>query len=96
MSIKNSEEFLDLHISEFLSGHCTTEWLYNIKRPNRVKARSVVRNLKKINLEEFAGDLNLEINKNTHDGQSLQELYDSFISSIETTLDMHAPKWRVS
>lgn len=29
--------------------------------------------------------------KNTHDGQTLQELYDGFISSIETTLDMHAP-----
>ena len=67
------------------------EWLYNIKRSNTVKTRSVVRNLKKINCEEFAKDLNLSINKNIHDGQSLQELYDGFISSIETTLDMHAP-----
>ena len=92
MSIKNSEEFLDLHTSESLSDHCTIEWLFNIKRPNTVKTRSVVRNLKKINWEEFARKLNLEINKNIHDGQSLQELYDGFISSIKTTLDMHAPK----
>ena len=45
----------------------------------------------KINQEEFARDLELELIKNTHDGQTLQELYDGFISSIETTLDMHAP-----
>ena len=51
----------------------------------------MVRNLKKINWEEFARDLNLELNKNTHDGQTLQELYNGFISSIETILDMHAP-----
>ena len=49
MSIKTSEEFLDLHTSDFLSDNCTTEWLYNIKRPNTVKARSVVINMKKIN-----------------------------------------------
>ena len=92
MSMKNSEEFLYLHTTEFLSDHCTTEWLYNPKRPNIVKTRSVVRNLKKINQEEFARDLNLEINKNIHDGKSLQELYDGFISSSETTLDTHALK----
>ena len=92
MSIKNSEEFHDLHTNEFLSDHGTVGWLYNIKRPNTVKTRSVVTNLKKINQEEFARDLNLPINKNMHDGQSLQELNDGFISSIETTLDMHAPK----
>ena len=51
----------------------------------------MIRNLKKINQEEFARDLDLELNKNTHDRQSLQELYDGFISSIERTLDMHAP-----
>ena len=73
MSIKKSEEFLDLHISEFLSDYCTMEWLYNIKRCNTVKTRSVVKNLKKINQEEFARDLNLKINKNIHDEQSLQE-----------------------
>ena len=49
------------------------------------------RNLKKINWEEFARDLDLELTKNTHDGQTLQELYGGFISSIETMLDMHAP-----
>ena len=92
MNIKNSEEFLNLHTNEFLSDHCTIEWLYNIKRPNTAKTRSVVRNLKKINWEEFARDLNIAINKNIHDGQSLQELYDGFISSIKTTLDMQAPK----
>ena len=92
ISIKNLEEFLDLHTSEFLPDHYMSEWLYIIKRPNTVKTRSVVRNLKKSNREEFARDLNLEINKNIHDRQSLQELYDGFISSIKTTLDMHAPK----
>ena len=91
MNIKNSEEFLDLHTNEFLSDHCTIEWLYNVKRPNNVKTKSMIRNLKKINQEEFARDLNLELNKNTHDRQTLQELYDGFISSIEITLDMHAP-----
>ena len=69
MSIKNSEEFLDLHTSEFLSDHCTVEVLNNIKSPNTVKTRSVVRNLKKINWKEFARDLNLAINENIHDGQ---------------------------
>ena len=92
MSIKNSEEFLDLHTSEILSYHCTIEWLYNIRRLNTVKTRSVVRNLKKISSEELARDLNQETNKNIYDGQSLQELYVSFISSIKTTLDMQAPK----
>ena len=67
------------------------DWIYNIKIPNAVKTRSVIRNLKKINWEEFARDLNLEINKNIHDGQSLQELYDGFISSIKTTVDIHVP-----
>ena len=93
---KNSEEFLDLHISEFLFDNCTIEWLYNIKRTNTVKTRSVVRNLKKIKWEEFTRDLNLAINKNMHDGQSLQELYDGFISSIKTALDMHASKRQCS
>ena len=51
----------------------------------------MIRNLKKINWEKFAKDLDLELNKNTHDGDTLQELYDGFISSIEITLDMHAP-----
>ena len=83
MSIKNSEEFLDLHTSEVLSDHCIFEWLYNIKRPNTVKTRSVVRNPKKINWEEFASDLNLAINKNIHHRQSLQELYNGFVPSIE-------------
>ena len=48
MSIKNSEEFLDLHMNEFLSDHCTIKWIYNVKRPNTVKARTMIRNLKKI------------------------------------------------
>ena len=86
MSIKNSEEFLDLHTSEFLSDHCTIEWLYNTERPNTVKTRSVVRNLKKINWEEFARDLNLAINKNMHDAQSLQKLYDGFIYHLSKQL----------
>ena len=91
MNVKNTEDFLDLHTNEFLSDHCTIKWLINIKRPNTVKARSMIRNLKKINWEEFARDLDLELNKNTHDRQPLQELYDGFIASIETTLDKHAP-----
>ena len=36
------------------------------------------------------------INKHIHDGQSLQEHYDGSISSIETMLDMHAPKGECS
>ena len=51
----------------------------------------MIRNLKKINQKEFSRDLDQELFKNTYDGQTLQELYDGFISSIETTLDMHAP-----
>ena len=47
MSIKISEEFLDLHASEFLSDHSTIEELYSIKRLNTVKTRSVARNMKK-------------------------------------------------
>ena len=47
MNVKNAEEFLDLHTNEFLSDHCTIEWLYNIKRPNTVKKRSIIRNPKK-------------------------------------------------
>ena len=92
VSIKNSKEFLDLHTSEFLSDHFTIEWLYIIKRPNTIKTRSLVRTLKKINQDKFSRDLNLEINKNTHDGQSLQQLHDAFISSLKTILDMHTPK----
>ena len=92
ISIKNFGEFLDSHTSDFLSDHCTTEWLYNIKRPNTVKTRSLVRNLKKVTCDEFARDLDLAINKNTHDRQSLKELYDGFVSPIETTLEMHASK----
>ena len=38
----------------------------------------------KINQEEFARNLNLELNKKIHDGQTLQELYDGLISPIET------------
>ena len=72
--------------------HFPIEWLYHIKRPNTVKTTLVVKNLKKINWAQFARNLNQEINKNIYDGQSLQELYDGFISSIKTTLDMHAPK----
>ena len=56
----------------------------------------MIRNLKKINQEEFARDLDLELNKNTHDRQPLQELYDGFMSSIETALDKHAPMRDVS
>ena len=33
MSIKNSEELLDLHTSKLLSDHCIIEWLYKIKDP---------------------------------------------------------------
>ena len=51
----------------------------------------MIRNLKKINREEFARDLEEELNINTHNGQPLQELYDGCVSSIETTLDKHAP-----
>ena len=51
----------------------------------------MIRNLKKMNQEEFARDLNLELNKKIHDGQTLQELYDCLISPVETTLDMYAP-----
>ena len=90
MNVKNTEDFLDLHTNEFLSDHCTIKWLINIKKPNTVKTRSMIRNLKKINQEEFARDPDLELNKNAHDRQPLQELYDGFISSIETTLDKHA------
>ena len=89
MNVKNTDDFLDLHTSECLSDHCTIKWLINIKRPNMVKTRSMIRNLKKINREEFARDE--ELNKNTHDRQPLQELYDGFVSSIETTLVKHAP-----
>ena len=74
----------------FLSDHCTIKWLYNIKRPKTVKTRSMNRNLTKINCKEFARDHSLELNKNTHNGQTLQGLHDGFISSIETTLYMHA------
>ena len=91
MNVKNTDDFLDLHTNEFLSDHCTIEWQMNIKRPNTVKTRSMIRNLKKINREEFARDLDVELNKNTHDRQPLQELYDGFISSIETNRDKHAP-----
>ena len=49
MSVKNSEEFLDILTSDFLCDLCTIEWLYNVKRPNTVKTRSMIRNLKKIN-----------------------------------------------
>ena len=91
MNVKNTDDFFDLHTNEFLSNHCTIKWLMNIKRPNTVKTRSMIRNLKKINREEFARDLDVEINKNTHDRQPLQELYDGFTSFIETTLDKHAP-----
>ena len=73
MSIKNSE-FLDLYTSDFLSDHCTTEWLYIITRPNMVKTRLFVRSLKKSSQDEFARDLDLAINENIHYGQSLQEL----------------------
>ena len=91
MNVKNTDDFLDLHTNEFLYDHCTIKWLMNIKRPITVKTRSMIRNLKKINWEEFARDLDLELNKNTHHRQPLQELYDGFISSIKTTLDKHAP-----
>ena len=91
MNVRDTDDFLDLHSSEFLSDHCTIEWLMNIKRPDTVKTRSMIRNLKKINQEEFARDVDEELNKNTHDKQPLQELYDGFVSSIETTLDKHAP-----
>ena len=56
----------------------------------------MVRNLKNINQEEFVRDLNLAINKNINDGQSLQEPYDGFISPFETALDMHAPEGECS
>ena len=49
MNVKNTDDFLDLHTNEFLSNHCTIKWLMNIKRPNNVKARSMIRNLKRIN-----------------------------------------------
>ena len=91
MNVRDADDFFDLHTSEFLSDHCIIEWLMNIKRPDTVKTRSMIRNLKKINQEEFARDLEEELNINTHDGQPLQELYDGFVSSIETTLDKHAP-----
>ena len=91
MNVRDAEDFLDLRTSEFLSDHCTIKWLMNIKRPDTVKTRSMIRNLKKINQKEFARDLEEELNKNTHDRQPLQELYDGFVSSIETTLDRHAP-----
>ena len=93
MNVKNTEDFLDLHTNEFLSDHCTTEWLININRTNTVKTRSMIRDLKKINQEEFARDLDLDLNKNTHDRQPLQGLYDGFISSIETTHYMHINKY---
>ena len=57
-----------------------------------VKTQSFARNLKKINCDKFAKELDLAIKENIHDGQSLQELYDGFISSIETTQDKHASK----
>ena len=91
MNVRDTDDFIDLHTSEFLSDHCTIEWQMNIKRPDMVKTRSMIRNLKRINQEEFARDLDEELNKNTHDRQPLQELYDGFVSSIETTLDKHAP-----
>ena len=31
MGIINSREFQDLHTSDSLSDHCTTEWVYSIK-----------------------------------------------------------------
>ena len=37
-------------------------------------------------------DLDLAIKENIHDGKSLKELYDGFISANETTQDKHAPK----
>ena len=48
MNVKNTDDFLDLHTNEFLSDDCTIEWLMNIKRPNTVNTRSMIRNLKKI------------------------------------------------
>ena len=91
MNVRDTDDFIDLHTSEFLSDHCTIEWQMNIKRPDTIRERSMIRNLKTINWEEFARDLDEELNKSTHEGQPLQELYDGFVSSIETTLDKHAP-----
>ena len=91
MNVRDTDDFIDLHTSEFLSDHCTIEWQMNIKRPDTIRERSMIRNLKTINREEFARDLDEELNKSTHEGQPLQELYDGFVSSIETTLDKHAP-----
>ena len=75
MNVRDTDDFIDLQTSEFLSDHCTIEWQMNIKRPDTVKKRSMIRKL----------------NKSTHDRQPPQELYDGFVSSIETTLDKHAP-----
>ena len=63
MNVRDTDDFLDLHTSEFLSDHCIIELLMNIKRPDTVKTRSMIRNLKKINWEEFARDLDEELNK---------------------------------
>ena len=91
MNVRDTDDFTELHTSEFLLDYCTIKWQMNIKRPDMVKTRSMIRNLKRLNRQEFASDLDEELNKNTHDRQPLQELYDGFISSIETTLDKHAP-----
>ena len=82
ISIQKYGGLLDLHTSNFLPDHCTIEWLYKINRLDTVKTRLFVRNLRKINQDEFARDLALAINENIHDGQSLQELYDGFISVL--------------
>ena len=65
MDVKNSKEIPGLHSSDFVSDHSIIEWLCNINGPNMAKTRSYLRNLKKINCDKFAKDLDLALRK-TH------------------------------
>ena len=76
MNVRDTDDFIDLHTSEFLSDHCTIEWQMNIKRPDTIRERSMIRNLKQSTGRNLPENLDEELNKSTHEGQPLQELYD--------------------
>ena len=81
---------LNCHVSDSLSDHYAVHWLANATRPVHPKKTLFLRNLKAIDMEQFASDLLCLplLNEDTDDIVHLLEWYNTGLTEV---LDKHAP-----
>lgn len=81
---------MNFHVSDSLSDHYAVHWLANAKRPVCPKKSLTLRNLKAIDVEQFASDL-LCLPLLTEESDDIVRLLELYNTGFTELLDKHAP-----